>query len=95
MTDSVGSSLLAYLWQDAVADDMSEAERLVYRSNLLGSDMRVTNYGGGNTSSKIVQIDPQLKMNLADVANKWEFVNKAALKKANEKIMVRKGTLSK
>ena len=58
MTDSVGSSLLAYLWQDAVADDMSEAERLVYRSNLLGSDMRVTNYGGGNTSSKIVQIDP-------------------------------------
>ena len=58
MTDSVGSSLLAYLWQDAVADDMSEAERLVYRSNLLGSDMRVTNYGGGNTSSKIVQTDP-------------------------------------
>ena len=58
MTDSVGSSRLPYLWQDAVADDMSEAERLVYRSNLLGSDMRVTNFGGGNTSSKIAQTDP-------------------------------------
>lgn len=58
MTDIVGSTRLAYLWQDAVADDMSEAERLMYRSNLLGSDMRVTNYGGGNTSSKIAQTDP-------------------------------------
>jgi rhamnose utilization protein RhaD (predicted bifunctional aldolase and dehydrogenase) len=37
---------------------MSEAERLVYRSNILGSDKRVTNYGGGNTSSKIWQKDP-------------------------------------
>ena len=37
---------------------MSEPERLVYRSNLLGSDKRITNYGGGNTSSKIWQKDP-------------------------------------
>ncbi|MEI2612876.1 MAG: hypothetical protein V9G20_29895 [Candidatus Promineifilaceae bacterium] len=37
---------------------MTEPERLVYRSNLLGSDKRVTNYGGGNTSSKIMQSDP-------------------------------------
>jgi rhamnose utilization protein RhaD (predicted bifunctional aldolase and dehydrogenase) len=37
---------------------MSEPERLVYRSNLLGSDKRITNYGGGNTSSKITQKDP-------------------------------------
>ena len=37
---------------------MSEPERLVYRSNMLGSDKRVTNYGGGNTSSKIWQKDP-------------------------------------
>ena len=37
---------------------MSEPERLVYRSNLLGSDKRVTNYGGGNTSSKIWEKDP-------------------------------------
>ena len=31
---------------------------LLYRSNLLGSDLRITNYGGGNTSAKIVQKDP-------------------------------------
>ncbi len=49
---------LANLWDDAKAAAMSEPERLVYRSNLLGSDKRVTNYGGGNTSSKIVQKDP-------------------------------------
>ncbi|MGV8854286.1 MAG: bifunctional rhamnulose-1-phosphate aldolase/short-chain dehydrogenase [Devosia sp.] len=49
---------LANLWDDAKAAAMSEPERLVYRSNLLGSDKRVTNYGGGNTSSKIIQKDP-------------------------------------
>ncbi|MGV8833486.1 MAG: bifunctional rhamnulose-1-phosphate aldolase/short-chain dehydrogenase [Devosia sp.] len=49
---------LANLWNDATAAAMSEPERLVYRSNLLGSDKRVTNYGGGNTSSKIMQKDP-------------------------------------
>ena len=58
MTDSLGSSRLSSLWQDSVADTMSEAECLVYRSNLLGSDTRVTNFGGGNTSSKIIQTDP-------------------------------------
>ncbi|MHA6691472.1 bifunctional rhamnulose-1-phosphate aldolase/short-chain dehydrogenase [Devosia sp. A449] len=49
---------LANLWDDAKAAAMSEPERLVYRSNLLGSDKRVTNFGGGNTSSKIMQKDP-------------------------------------
>ncbi|GLQ56929.1 bifunctional rhamnulose-1-phosphate aldolase/short-chain dehydrogenase [Devosia nitrariae] len=49
---------LANLWDDAKAAAMSEPERLVYRSNLLGSDKRVTNYGGGNTSSKIMEKDP-------------------------------------
>lgn len=49
---------LANLWDDAKASAMSEPELLVYRSNLLGSDKRVTNYGGGNTSSKIRQADP-------------------------------------
>ncbi|HQZ12589.1 MAG TPA: bifunctional rhamnulose-1-phosphate aldolase/short-chain dehydrogenase, partial [Devosia sp.] len=48
----------ANLWDDAKAAQMTEPERLVYRSNLLGSDKRVTNYGGGNTSSKIMQKDP-------------------------------------
>jgi rhamnulose-1-phosphate aldolase/alcohol dehydrogenase len=37
---------------------MSEQELLLYRSNLLGSDKRVTNYGGGNTSAKIMETDP-------------------------------------
>lgn len=45
-------------WDDAKAASMTEPERLVYRSNILGSDKRVTNYGGGNTSSKIMQKDP-------------------------------------
>ncbi|CAM5540444.1 3-phenylpropionate-dihydrodiol/cinnamic acid-dihydrodiol dehydrogenase [Aquamicrobium terrae] len=52
------SSRLANLWDDARAAALSEPELLVYRSNLLGSDKRVTNYGGGNTSSKIRQKDP-------------------------------------
>lgn len=58
MLDKRTGSRLANLWDDAKAAPMSEAERLVYRSNILGSDKRVTNYGGGNTSSKIVQADP-------------------------------------
>jgi rhamnulose-1-phosphate aldolase/alcohol dehydrogenase len=49
---------LKNLWDDATAAGMTEPERLVYRSNILGSDKRVTNYGGGNTSSKIFQKDP-------------------------------------
>lgn len=46
-----------YLWDDAKAEAMSPLERLVYRSNLLGSDQRITNTGGGNTSSKSIEID--------------------------------------
>jgi rhamnulose-1-phosphate aldolase/alcohol dehydrogenase len=57
MPDSAPARL-ANLWDDAKAAGMSEPERLVYRSNLLGSDKRVTNYGGGNTSSKIMEKDP-------------------------------------
>ncbi len=37
---------------------MCESELLLYRSNLLGSDLTVTNFGGGNTSAKIMQTDP-------------------------------------
>lgn len=40
-------------WDDAVAASLSEPELLLYRSNLLGSDLRVTNFGGGNTSAKV------------------------------------------
>ncbi|MDI3253696.1 MAG: bifunctional rhamnulose-1-phosphate aldolase/short-chain dehydrogenase [Bacillota bacterium] len=45
-------------WNDTEAAGMDEPERLRYRSNLLGSDLRITNFGGGNTSSKIDQSDP-------------------------------------
>jgi len=45
-------------WDDAVADRMDPVERLVYRSNLLGRDWRITNTGGGNTSSKLATPDP-------------------------------------
>ncbi|WP_332718313.1 bifunctional rhamnulose-1-phosphate aldolase/short-chain dehydrogenase [Pelagibacterium mangrovi] len=58
MTASAASARIANLWDDAKAAPMTEPERLVYRSNLLGSDKRVTNYGGGNTSSKIFETDP-------------------------------------
>jgi rhamnulose-1-phosphate aldolase/alcohol dehydrogenase len=47
-----------YLWDDAVASRLDPVERLVYRSNLLGSDQRITNTGGGNTSAKILEVDP-------------------------------------
>ncbi len=58
MLDKRTGTRLANLWDEAKAQAMSEPERLVYRSNVLGSDKRVTNYGGGNTSSKIWQKDP-------------------------------------
>ena len=45
-------------WDDGVAATLSPAELLLYRSNLLGSDLTVTNFGGGNTSAKIREIDP-------------------------------------
>jgi rhamnulose-1-phosphate aldolase/alcohol dehydrogenase len=47
-----------YLWEDAKAAALDPVERLIYRSNLLGSDQRITNTGGGNTSSKLQQTDP-------------------------------------
>lgn len=46
------------LWEDDAADSLDPVERLRYRSNLLGSDLRVTNTGGGNTSAKLRMADP-------------------------------------
>ena len=45
-------------WDDTIARTLDEPELLRYRSNLLGSDLRITNFGGGNTSSKIDGADP-------------------------------------
>jgi rhamnose utilization protein RhaD (predicted bifunctional aldolase and dehydrogenase) len=49
---------LANLWDDKYASTLDSRQLLTYRSNLLGSNLGITNYGGGNTSSKINQIDP-------------------------------------
>ena len=45
-------------WSETDAADLSPSELLLYRSNLLGSDLTVTNFGGGNTSAKITETDP-------------------------------------
>jgi rhamnulose-1-phosphate aldolase/alcohol dehydrogenase len=45
-------------WDDAVAAKLSPVELLVYRSNCLGADQRITNTGGGNTSAKLTEQDP-------------------------------------
>ena len=49
---------VSFLWDDAQADSLDPVERLRYRSNLLGADQRITNTGGGNTSSKVRLPDP-------------------------------------
>src|ERR1041385_7458085 len=46
------------LWEETATVGMDGADLLRYRSNLLGSDKRLTNYGGGNTSAKIEETDP-------------------------------------
>ena len=51
---------VSYLWDEQKAAEMEgdEVALLIYRSNLLGADLRLTNYGGGNTSCKTVEKDP-------------------------------------
>ena len=51
---------VSYLWDEAKAAELAgdEVGLLVYRSNLLGADLRLTNYGGGNTSCKATAKDP-------------------------------------
>ncbi|MCB1377981.1 MAG: bifunctional rhamnulose-1-phosphate aldolase/short-chain dehydrogenase [Alphaproteobacteria bacterium] len=55
MTNSV---TVPSLWDDAKAAALDEPGLLLYRSNLLGADLRITNFGGGNTSAKVVMKDP-------------------------------------
>lgn len=52
------SRLLESRWDDAYARTLDEPGKLLYRSNLLGADKRITNYGGGNTSAKVLETDP-------------------------------------
>ncbi|RVU01015.1 bifunctional aldolase/short-chain dehydrogenase [Mucilaginibacter limnophilus] len=51
---------VSYLWDEAEAAKLAgdEVALLIYRSNLLGADLRLTNYGGGNTSCKVTAKDP-------------------------------------
>jgi rhamnulose-1-phosphate aldolase/alcohol dehydrogenase len=51
---------VSYLWDEKKAAEFrgDEVALLVYRSNLLGADLRLTNYGGGNTSCKAIAKDP-------------------------------------
>jgi rhamnulose-1-phosphate aldolase/alcohol dehydrogenase len=50
---------VSYLWDDEKARQITdEVDLFIYRSNLLGADLRLTNYGGGNTSVKINDRDP-------------------------------------
>lgn len=58
MTSSNADQRLESKWDARLADKMNEPQKLLYRSNLLGSDKRITNYGGGNTSAKVMEIDP-------------------------------------
>ncbi|RCW78264.1 bifunctional rhamnulose-1-phosphate aldolase/short-chain dehydrogenase [Phyllobacterium bourgognense] len=56
MADKV--QLLDNRWDDQTAAELDEPGKLLYRSNLLGADKRITNYGGGNTSAKVIETDP-------------------------------------
>ncbi|WP_248722511.1 bifunctional aldolase/short-chain dehydrogenase [Seonamhaeicola sp. ML3] len=49
-----------YLWDEAKAASLgdNQVELFLYRSNVLGADLRITNYGGGNTSCKTIEKDP-------------------------------------
>ena len=49
---------LTDLWDESHARTLDPPALLRYRSNLLGSDLRITNFGGGNTSSKLAETDP-------------------------------------
>ncbi|MFT3727902.1 MAG: bifunctional rhamnulose-1-phosphate aldolase/short-chain dehydrogenase [Terricaulis sp.] len=61
--DRAGASAIPFAvpksrWSKETADGLAAPELLLYRSNLLGSDLTITNFGGGNTSAKIPSKDP-------------------------------------
>ncbi|MFV5697810.1 bifunctional aldolase/short-chain dehydrogenase [Flavobacterium sp. ZT3R17] len=59
-TNNMTFQHVSYLWDEAKAKELAgdEVALFIYRSNLLGADLRLTNYGGGNTSVKITDKDP-------------------------------------
>ncbi|MBM3168095.1 MAG: bifunctional aldolase/short-chain dehydrogenase [Bacteroidetes bacterium] len=62
-TPLMSYNYVSYFWNDdkAAAFQGNEVGLLIYRSNLLGADLRITNYGGGNTSCKTIELDPLTK----------------------------------
>jgi len=58
MSKQKSYKFVQHLWKDEEADALQGVDRLVYRSNKLGEDLTLTNTGGGNTSSKLTEIDP-------------------------------------
>src|SRR6185436_14025364 len=59
-TATVEFKHVSYLWDESKAAALAgdEVALLIYRSNMLGADLRLTNYGGGNTSCKTIERDP-------------------------------------
>jgi rhamnulose-1-phosphate aldolase/alcohol dehydrogenase len=62
-TPIMSFNYVSYLWDEAKAAALegNEVDLLIYRSNILGADLRITNYGGGNTSCKTIELDPLTK----------------------------------
>ncbi|MVT08908.1 bifunctional aldolase/short-chain dehydrogenase [Chitinophaga tropicalis] len=60
MSATINFKHVSYLWDEKKAAELAgdEVALLIYRSNLLGADLRLTNYGGGNTSCKVISKDP-------------------------------------
>lgn len=60
MTNTQTFKHVDYLWDDAHAASLGDDQvaLFLYRSNILGADLRITNYGGGNTSCKTIEQDP-------------------------------------
>ena len=58
MSTNMAPSHVNHLWNAGDVEGLDGLDRLVYRSNRLGDDQRITNTGGGNTSSKLVERDP-------------------------------------
>lgn len=72
MREAVSLAYLKDLWNEPEAGEIANDQLalLRYRSNLLGADLRITNFGGGNTSSKIDLPDPFTRKNVRVLAVK-------------------------
>ena len=66
-----------YLWDEAKAAALGDGEiaLFLYRFNLLGSDLRITNFGGGNTSCKTIEKDPLTLDNVRDLILVYNWKN--------------------